>query len=88
MANSEKRFTLGLAKSQVDHINRRAKKHGLTAQNYVRKLIESDRDTAADADMPTFAQIVPAEPIADETEIDRLVKKITNRFYRRSKKRR
>ncbi len=49
-----KSMTIGLAKSQVDRIEREAKRQGLTPQRYVKQLIESNLEVARIARMRTF----------------------------------
>jgi hypothetical protein len=81
-----KTMTIGLAKSEATKIAREAKRQGVTPQRYVKQLIKSNLEIARIARTQTFAQIVTAEVVADESEIDRLVDNARTQFHKLGKK--
>jgi hypothetical protein len=82
-----KTMTIGLAKSQVDRIEREARRQGLTPQRYVKQLIKSNLEIARTARTRTFAQIMgsPKDSV-NEAELDRLVDGAKTRFHKLNKK--
>jgi ABC-type uncharacterized transport system ATPase subunit len=81
-----KTITIDLAKSDATKIAREAKRQGVSPQRYVKQLIKSNLEITRIARTQTFAQIVPTESVADESEIDRLVETVKARLYKRTRK--
>ena len=78
----------GLGKQKMAELASKARRLGLTPQEYVKRLVEEDLAIDRAARTTTLADIVgPGRPI-DEEELDRLVDEARTRHHQRVTKRR
>ena len=78
----------GLGKQKMAELASKARRLGLTPQEYVKRLVEEDLAIDRAARTTTVADIVgPGRPI-DEEELDRLVDEARTRHHHRVTKRR
>jgi hypothetical protein len=76
----------GLSQRKLSALAERAKRCGLTPERYVKQLVERDLEISEEARTKTFAEIMgPGQPV-DEEELDRLVERARNRFWRKNSK--
>jgi len=74
----------GLARRQVVEVERRASRLGMTAEGYLKHLIEEDLAISREAKTTTFTELMGSGREVDEEELDRLVEAAKAKHHRRT----
>jgi hypothetical protein len=73
----------GLGRQKMAQITRKAKRLGITPEQYLRDLVEQDLALDEKARTTTLAELLGPGREVDETELDALVEAARERHYRR-----
>jgi glycerol-3-phosphate dehydrogenase len=74
----------GLTKKAMAELKSKARRMGLTSEEYLRELVQEDLALDRKARNTTFAEIMGPGQEVDEAELDALVEAARTRHYRRT----
>ncbi len=73
-----------LGKQKMAQVVRRAKRLGMTPQNYLKHLVEEDLAISVAARTTSFRQLMGPGTEVDEQEVDKLVEAAKTKYHRRA----